>query len=73
MKIRWIHLNVVVSPLCTFILWANPNLGLEVFFGVCIWVAIGWWWIGREIGEIGEIDGLVNEADFVDHGTAAKD
>lgn len=51
-KIEWVHINAVVVPLCTFLLWMNPKLGLYVFIGICIWVAIGFWWVRAGMKDI---------------------
>lgn len=51
-KIRWIHVNSVLMPAAILLHWMKPRLALYIFFAICIWVVIGFFWVKREMKEI---------------------
>ena len=55
-RIRWIHVNAVLTPMFTVLLWLKPQLGLYVFIAVCTWVMIGFWWLKLEAKQFDHID-----------------
>ena len=60
-KIRWIDVNTILMPVFGAAVWLKPNWGFGIFLAICVWVAIGYFWVGREIApvdfpDLGEID-----------------
>jgi len=59
-KIRWIDVNTILMPVFGAAVWFKPNWGLWIFLAICVWVVIGYFWVGREMRSIGisDLDGI---------------